>query len=700
MPVRGSGQTGLENAGARIPRRARRRRASRALLAFILTFSLAASGGLLCALAGAWAQGNAVPYVGNIVVYQQVGGIVSDQVLANAATGDSQTVEISARAGTVQLVSLLTWRNGDGTEDEDGARYVAWQSTDAGVASVSAAGLVTAVADGSCDVTCSIAADQGITDGADITATLHLKVSGQSGALRVSGISIWCDGERIDGSGEPIIKTVAESQLATETLSLYAEVTVLDPATERTEVYSTKNGLISKQVPGLADIVWSVEDAAYASIDSVNGTYRQNNFGASAVRATWGEGTGYAVSQKATITYRDVNPPDNEDGFAPQTTLRIKAYYEVSTTGEKFDKPPAADSGQFVVDKTLSLSQVQGVDSTTATYSSVDSTSGSYMTITGRGAYLSKLIDEAGVQIDGIAGFWFQTADSGGGVYAEGVSYDYLYNTERYWYPRAKDGGKERYADKVQVWPIVAWETSQIHKNDGNCQPDLDMSNGRSFCLLMGGTTAGGNSNKWARNIKTIYIKLSGKAPAQDGDDDGGGDHGKDDPVNPDVDPDSDNSGDRDGGSGQGGGSGNNGDDAQGGRDNGGTAAGINDTDAGSGTSADTGTNGGAQAGAKSGASRTPRGAAEAQAEVNQRKAESTPAAAAKKYYVYQGMNNNAVEDAQELDYDNPLAPFVLPVALLVVAAGAAQAMWWYARQRRETSMPAVPRASAQAASG
>ena len=712
MSVKGSRQTVSMRAGAPVLRRALRWRLPRVFLAFTLTFSLVAGGGLLNALALAWAQsGASTPFVGNICVYQQVNGILKDDILANAVIGYSGTVDMEESAGTLQLVSLLTWRNGTGDEDESGADRVSWQSTDTKVASVSPTGLVTAAGDGSCDIECSIAADQGITDGADLKATVHLNVTGQNDAVRVSAISIWCDGEVVDNTGNPIIKTVEESQLATEVLALYAVVDVLDPKTNETKTYSTKDGLISKQVEGLADIVWSVENSDYADIDAVNGSYRQNNFGASVVYATWGEGTDYMKRTQATITYRDANPSENQDGFSPQTTLRIKAYYEVSTTGEKFDKPPADDAGQFVVDKTLSLSQVKGIDSTTATYSSVDSTTGSYMTITGTGAYLSKLIEEAGVEIDGIAGFWFQTADSGGGVYAEGVSYDFLYGTQRYWYPRAKDGGKERYADAVQVWPIVAWETSQLHRNDGNCQPDYDMNDGRSFCLLMGGTKEGGNSNKWARNIKTIYIKLSGKAPAgdEDGDDDKSKDKDKDDgkvdpvnPVTPDVTPDpGDNKGDKDSGNGDEDGSGNNGDDERGDKDNGGTAAGLNDSDGGSGTSADDGTNGGAQAGAKSGASRTPRAIASAQSEVNQSKAETTPtAAASKKYYVYQGMNNNEVENAEDLDYDNPLAPYVLPAALVVFFIGALQAAWWYVRQQRETKMPFAPRAGAQTSSG
>ena len=712
MSVKGSRQTVSMRAGAPVLRRALRWRLPRVFLAFTLAFSLVAGGGLLNALALAWAQsGASTPFVGNICVYQQVNGILKDDILANAVIGYSGTVDMEESAGTLQLVSLLTWRNGTGDEDESGADRVSWQSTDTKVASVSPTGLVTAAGDGSCDIECSIAADQGITDGADLKATVHLNVTGQNDAVRVSAISIWCDGEVVDNTGNPIIKTVEESQLATEVLALYAVVDVLDPKTNETKTYSTKDGLISKQVEGLADIVWSVENSDYADIDAVNGSYRQNNFGASVVYATWGEGTDYMKRTQATITYRDANPSENQDGFSPQTTLRIKAYYEVSTTGEKFDKPPADDAGQFVVDKTLSLSQVKGIDSTTATYSSVDSTTGSYMTITGTGAYLSKLIEEAGVEIDGIAGFWFQTADSGGGVYAEGVSYDFLYGTQRYWYPRAKDGGKERYADAVQVWPIVAWETSQLHKNDGNCAPDYDMNDGRSFCLLMGGTKEGGNSNKWARNIKTIYIKLSGKAPAgdEDGDDDKSKDKDKDDgkvdpvnPVTPDVTPDpGDNKGDKDSGNGDEDGSGNNGDDERGDKDNGGTAAGLNDSDGGSGTSADDGTNGGAQAGAKSGASRTPRAIASAQSEVNQSKAETTPtAAASKKYYVYQGMNNNEVENAEDLDYDNPLAPYVLPAALVVFFIGALQAAWWYVRQQRETKMPFAPRAGAQTSSG
>ena len=712
MSVKGSRQTVSMRAGAPVLRRALRWRLPRVFLAFTLAFSLVAGGGLLNALALAWAQsGASTPFVGNICVYQQVNGILKDDILANAVIGYSGTVDMEESAGTLQLVSLLTWRNGTGDEDESGADRVSWQSTDTKVASVSPTGLVTAAGDGSCDIECSIAADQGITDGVDLKATVHLNVSGQSDAVRVTAIEIWCDGEVVDNTGNPIIKTVEESQLATEVLALYAVVDVLDPKTNETKTYSTKDGLISKQVEGLADIVWSVENSDYADIDAVNGSYRQNNFGASVVYATWGEGTDYMKRTQATITYRDANPSENQDGFSPQTTLRIKAYYEVSTTGEKFDKPPADDAGQFVVDKTLSLSQVKGIDSTTATYSSVDSTTGSYMTITGTGAYLSKLIEEAGVEIDGIAGFWFQTADSGGGVYAEGVSYDFLYGTQRYWYPRAKDGGKERYADAVQVWPIVAWETSQLHRNDGNCQPDYDMNDGRSFCLLMGGTKEGGNSNKWARNIKTIYIKLSGKAPAgdEDGDDDKSKDKDKDDgkvdpvnPVTPDVTPDpGDNKGDKDSGNGDEDGSGNNGDDERGDKDNGGTAAGLNDSDGGSGTSADDGTNGGAQAGAKSGASRTPRAIASAQSEVNQSKAETTPtAAASKKYYVYQGMNNNEVENAEDLDYDNPLAPYVLPAALVVFFIGALQAAWWYVRQQRETKMPFAPRAGAQTSSG
>ena len=63
-------------------------------------------------------------------------------------------------------------------------------------------------------------------------------------------------------------------------------------------------------------------------------------------------------------------------------------------------------------------------------------------------------------------------------------------------------------------------------------------------------------------------------------------------------------------------------------------------------------------------------------------------------------MSNNEVENAEDLDYDNPLAPYVLPAALVVFFIGALQAAWWYVRQQRETKMPFAPRAGAQTSSG
>ena len=97
---------------------------------------------------------------------------------------------------------------------------------------------------------------------------------------------------------------------------------------------------------------------------------------------------------------------------------------------------------------------------------------------------------------------------------------------------------------------------------------------------------------------------------------------------------------------------------------------------------------------ARSGASALPRAIVEAEeAKASQTQAESQQTQA-KKFYVYQGISNNVVDNAKVLDYENPLAPFVLPVAILILVIGAVQSIWWYLRQRRPTDTDAPHRSA------
>lgn len=551
---------------------------------------------------------------------------------------------ITKNGGFLEFDYVAHWNNGDISARNDGS--ATWWSSDPSIASFNSYRLEPHK-DGVVKIRASV--DAAKTGGVELYAEATVKVDGQDGTLYIQEIRV------IDPNGSNVTGGIYEVQenLSTAQAQFKAEVDVVDPVAGTTTTYTT-DGRLSQQVPELGNLVWAVGDPALGSIMEDTGLFRPSRYAMVAVMVSSLAGFGGATVSASTVV-STLNPDEGEQGdeYHPQDSLTIKAYYELQ---------PPSEFGEdaYVIDDTYSLADLQALGALTGYYTSFSSSS-DYYTMQGTGVPLSAVLRESGINLDGISHFAFRTADWPNGENRP-VTASFVF-ADRYFYPNIDIGS---FAEAVQVYPILAWSSSQI-RNSMNL--DVPMTEAARFRLLFGATPAGGNSQYQIKWINTIVVVLAGGPPASDGEGEGSG-GGNSGSLDPDPNPDTDDE-EGQGTSGKG--------DHQTGGEGGGEAAITGNT---GGT-----TNGG------QGQGQQDRGIATEDPDT----ANPTDAGAqssaigtggVREFKVYQVMNNNA-SDTEELVIENPFAPFAVPLGMLMVGAGGLESLLWFRFQRRGMTLAA-----------
>lgn len=522
--------------------------------------------------------------------------------------------------------------------DQSNSSLVTWSTSDPSIATINSAGILTAVSDGTVKVRATVA--QNTQGGTPVVAEATVVINGQADARYVTDVRI----AGPDGAEVGTAAYVIEEPLSTAQAQFYALVDVFDPATGATQTYSTRNGSIAAQTGDIADITWYVGDSAMAAVDSASGLFRPSTYGITMLFATSSSGFGNAaVTSSITVNTRDPEGGEQPDGYFPQSTITVKAYYELYPPDSLSDE----DSDKFVINKTFTIEDIEALGTTTQTYTALGA--GAYYTITGRGAALSSVLSAAGVNLDGVSSLSFGTADN----IDRSVSYSFIFGTDRYYYPNIDIN---KYTEAQQVYPMLALESVEV--KNGDTMPNYNMTEATRFRLLFGSTPAGGTSQYQIKWINTLYVKLAGGPEVKPDDEDPGGGTG-DEGVPP-----AHNESDDEGGSSNGGG-GSSASDAS----VAGAASGVGSATA---TASDVPSDGADENRPQS----SGEDAGDASDEVNEGSSQGA-------FSVYQVMNKNDSDTETTIDPDNPLKRYAAPLGVGVLAAGGVEAAVWYRRQTR-----------------
>lgn len=595
-----------------------------------------AAGGTATADPATPSQPDQQHYIADVSIWSHETG----STLGYASSPSSSTVaRITSKGGTLWLDNVAWWDDGTSVANQS---YVAWSVSDPSIATISPGGVLTAVGDGVVAVTAT--ATSNTQGGTALACTIYVEVTGQTDARYVSAVRIaGPDGAALTGP------YILEQDISTAMVQLYALVDVYDPATGATQTYSTQNGSISAQTGDIADVTWYVGDAT-AAIDQTSGLFRPAIYGIVSVFCASAAGSGNAtVTGSATINTKDPEGGDVPNEYYPQTSIKVKAYYETDPPDDLHND----DDEHFVINKEYSLEQLESMGSVTATYTALSDSA--YYTMTGRGVPLSTVLEDAGVNIAGMSQLNFGTADN----IDRPVSASFIFGTDRYYFPNIDI---RSYAGAVQVYPILAFESNEIR--NASTEPNYNMTEATRFRLLFGSTPDGGTSQYQIKWINTLYVVLAGGPPVQP-----------------------------DGGDGNGTGTDNGTDNGGGGISNGTTTGdGAGSGDEGSGTGA--GMAAGGQGGSDvQGSDNATSNAAEGAQSGSAGDADASAAQAAgdagsgTAYSVYQIPNPNASDTERTVEHDNPFKKYAMPLGAAAALAGAAQAAVWYRRQARPTSL-------------
>ncbi|WP_166079679.1 Ig-like domain-containing protein [Xiamenia xianingshaonis] len=597
---------------------------------------------------------------------------------------------ISSKGGTMQLVAVVEYDNWD--EDPSGS-HVEWRSSDSSVATVGADGVVQALSDGNVTIEAYLPAEYCV-DGVEVVCSVPVVITGQSASLYVSGITLlYPDGTPATYGGYGF-----EAPLDTALEQFYAQVTVVDSATNEETVYDTRDGSLSSQVEGLGDVQWYVDDTEVAYVEEYTGQFRP--FEPCKVTLTCYSAatlTGTAVQASTTVTYSSPDEETNPD-YAPQSELHVYAYY-----GE-LPRPDASnpDDPNWVIRKTLTVADLESLYTDTKTYTTFGS-GGTAYTTTARGAGLAQVLNLAGIDVAGIDNVEVYSAHDGVGAL---ITADYLFNQPHYYYPNANDDSN-RQVGAEQVFPILALEsyTTKVYSLP---QPD-EMNDATRFRLVCGAVGIGDQSaNYMIKWITDIYVCLTGSEGLLPP---GGSDEGTSSTDGPSNNATNGGSGDEgteqgdanaaDGekekaangaGSGNGASSGGNGSSS-----GGGSAASSQGLGSGSGSASHVHLSNGPLVGQADAADSK---AAEASAdqpssdasgesggEPEGSKGEEQGGGGQKGTFKVYQLPQKYHHEAEAVVVDNPLLSLTAPLGACTMAVGGVQAVWWYRRQTR----PLIP---------
>ena len=553
----------------------------------------------------------------------------TDQCLATSINHNIMEATITAKGGQIEFDNVVFW-SPSGDQNRNYA-YVDWTSSNPEIAYFNA-NSGTLVARGNGDTVIRATVTSGTQNAVFAETVVH--VYGQDDDKYVQAIRILApDGSNItDGIYE------LKESLQTSQAQFMAEVDVLDNATGSVDTVLVNGNRLSSIVPGLGDLKWGVGDPNLASVIEETGLYRPSKYGMVALWVQSAAGVANSMVTASTIVSSiDPDATEQEDGYHPQDSLTVKAYYEEYAPSEYGDQA-------YVINKTYSVGDMQALGLYTMTYTAIGNGGKDFYTMRGTGTPFSTVLRDAGINLDGVRQFAFQTADWPTGENRP-VTPDFVF-ADRYYYPEFYAGS---FANAQQVFPILAVESNQI-RNSGDVDK-IPMTESTRFRLLFGSTPAGGVTSYQIKWINTVIVKLVGAPPSKDDNEEGGGGN-----QNPEG------SGSGDGGAGGSGG---------------GTNAGQ-----GEGSAVGAGAVGGEQQGGSGGANDAgSQNTSNATGGVLGADAGSQNVA----YNVYEVLNKDASEVDTPFVPGNPWKPIVIPLGCLALAAGCVESFMWFRFQTAAT---------------
>ena len=546
---------------------------------------------------------------------------------------------IKEKGGKIRLMLQASWSDGSMFKQSDAGwkdlgGEVRYSTSDASVAMVDSTGVVTAVSDGEAVITASAPGG--------LTSTMSVSVIGQNGAYVASA-------RVTDETGEPYGTSYIEiNDIAKGTRTFYVRVTYSDGTTACNAPEASDYSAEGAEAIASA-LTWTVSSSDVGSVNAASGTFVPSADGRTLVIASITGGdpnVGNGIVQ-ASVSI-NVNTGKYEGGNAPSSQLKVEVEYETMP-------------GVVGKEKTFSIAELQAIENASCTYTLTRS-NGRYVTDTAQGIYLSTLLSSMGIAPSDVSHFRFAAND---GANPGAIPAGFLFGYTRYYFPFANLGVT---TGQVPVAPMLAYADSW--KEGGSCEPSTELNSGTCLRLVFGSTGLADNSTSLSlKYINTMKVVMSGAPPVDWGKDPGGSGGGGEGNENkpsgtPDGKPDGSGGGANDGtadGTGDGDGSG-----------DGGLAAGAADDDGDGGSK---GVGASKPAGGEDGAADA-RDASDAGGDKAAGAQDSSDAAwgssdaGGARWQVFEMMAKSD-SDMPPLTMENPLEPFVPPLAAGALAAGA-----------------------------
>jgi hypothetical protein len=583
------------------------------LLPTLLAFVLAFGGVAAVQYAFAEEEPAAEVYIVDVAIAKKD---VAEYYAYASNPAATQPLFLTARGESLELDTNIWWN--DNSENRN-SEHVTWEIEEQYQSIVNFnSGVLTALADGMAVLKAKV--DPAYTNGnVEMEAAILISVSGQTTNPYVSGLWI------CDASGVFQSSIVLNESLSTALYQFYAYVEVYDPNTGTASYHITKGDMSA--VPGIGNLTWYMQDATYGSIDTT-GLYRPKEYANVGVGVYSDSGAyGRVFAQLASIITN--NPSGTVQDGHPQAALTVIAEYE--------ELP-----GTVAIQKEYSYWDLVALGTQLQTVTAINSQI-EYATLTGRGVYLSRVLEDAGINLAGIKSVYFDAVNP---PLNSGLTRSALFDVPQYYYPNYDLNGST--AGAVRVYPMLAFESNFRRNQTG---VDLNM-NGESRFLLMLGSYPHKYQVKW---VHTLKVTLSGGPSVQQGND-------ETPPPPPEEKKEVDipDYSTRHGGAGEG---------------SSGVGVGTGAADSGEGSGS------GSQTGTERGDSQDDgQGANDAGAEGSS--GNESGSGASNVWNIHQTMNPND-SDTNIVFADNPLSPFVLPFGFGVVAAGGTESALWFRRQNR-----------------
>ncbi len=406
-----------------------------------------------------------------------------------------KNVKIEDKGQLVQLNAYYIDASGSGVMEQTadsstdlGAIDIVWKSSDTKVATVSPAGLVTPVKNGSCKITASV---KNPDKYGEASVSVELKVSGQNGNY-VSDVQI------TDKKGREITETIVLAGDGAKPVyyQLYATITWSNAAGKEVKTESTGSKKCS------ASFSWACAgNTDIVAVNKTTGRMASQTSGIGQVMVTVAGGKGGKSVSDTVYVRVDTGQYD----YNPADSLTLKVSYE---------KYP----DKYVQTKTYTAKELEkllGASKQTNNYTVIGGSG--YATIRATGYQFIDVLRFLNCSIDDIKQFRFGTQDS----YDSPVSYDYLFGKTRYWYPNYDIGS----TSEAEVVPPLLATANSMHWNESYISPDEKLDKSTRFRLVFGvSDKADSNTSKQIYYINTINVVLKGAPPASDGDGDSKGD--------------------------------------------------------------------------------------------------------------------------------------------------------------------------------